>query len=211
MPITNAKTYIEQGEFTALVGGLGANIGIIETQIRALALGAAIARVQLYGGEDGVEIEWAGPPSAADLQLVAELVPTITGGGTTSQPFVYESFAMSAANSATPVVKIDETTPPLDAGTYQVSWVSNIQMAAALANTGVQASIRLERLPDGAAVEQPDSWDLPFPHAFNGSQPFQIQAGQRIRARLTFWRLGASGSAEMRGARVTIDKVGEIT
>lgn len=210
MPITNAKTFIEQGEFTALVGGLAANIGIIETQLRALVLTAQIAHVRLYGGEDGVEVEWGGPPSAADIAAVTALVPTITGGGTTSQPFVYESFALATSNSGVPVVKIDQTTPPLDAGTYQVSWVCNIQMAAVIANTGVQATIRLERLPDNAFVEQPDAWDRAAPHAFNGSQPFQIQAGKRIRAVLTFVRLGASGQAEMRGARVTIDKVGEL-
>lgn len=210
MPQSNFRRYYYQHEFALLVGGLAANLALIDTAMRALPTSVPIGAIALFGGEAGVEVVWDGLPESADIDALDALVPTIAGGTTTSQPFVYESFALATSISGTPVVKIDQTTPPLDAGTYQVSWVSNIQMQAAIANTGVQATIRLERLPDGAAVEQPDSWALNFPHAFNGSQPFQIAAGKRIRVLLTFARLGASGQAEMRGARITIDKVGEL-
>ena len=142
----------------------------------------------------------------ADVDAIDDLVSTITGGSTTSQPFVYESFATSTTTSNTHQTKLDNTTPPLDEGTYQVSWVCSTKMAAVVTNTGVEAKIRLER-SDGQFVEQDDAWDRANRHAYNGSQPFQIAAGQTIRSLLTFARLGASGTAEISGARITIDKI----
>jgi hypothetical protein len=134
-------------------------------------------------------------------------VPTIAGGTTTSAPFVAQSFAVSTTTSTTHQTKIDDTTPPLDAGTYQVSWVCSTRMQSIVANAGVEARIRLE-LSNGQFVEQDDAWNLANRHAYNGSQPFEVAAGQTIRALLTFARLGAVATVEMSGARVTVDKVG---
>jgi hypothetical protein len=208
MAESSFRRFYRPSDFVALVGDL--DMGMLRTVLTGLGLSAPIGNVEKLATGLGVRIEWDDLPPPADVALIDAAVAAFTGGATTSQPFVYESFALATSSSGTPVVKIDQTTPPLDAGTYQVSWVCNTQMAAVIANTGVQATIRLERLPDNAFVEQPDAWDRAAPHAFNGSQPFPVQAGKRIRALLTFVRLGASGQAEMRGARITIDKVGEL-
>jgi hypothetical protein len=79
-------------------------------------------------------------------------------------------------------------------------------MQAVAANTGIEGKIRITR-SDGVFVEQDDAWDLANRHAFNGAITFTVLAGQTIRAFLTFSRLGVSGTAEMSGARVTIDQL----
>src|SRR5690606_37777636 len=107
-----------------------------------------------------------------------------------------------ATATTDPVEKMRATTPPRDAGTYQVVWNSAIRMQAVIAGTGVEAKIRLER-SDGAFVEQTDAWDLNVRHAFNGAITFTLSAGQTIEAVLSFSRLGASGTAEMSGARIS--------
>lgn len=206
MAESSFRRFYRVTEFLALVGGLRANIHMIRLAIGALDLSAQVAAVEIIGNDDVLLVEWTTLPTDEDLELVDDLVPVVVGGTTTSEPFIFQSFAVSQSTSNTHVAKIDETTPPLDAGTYQVSWSCSLRMASVVANTGVEGKIRLER-SDGQAVEQDDAWDRANRHAYNGSQPFQIVAGQTIRALLTFARLGASNTAEMSGARVTIDKI----
>jgi hypothetical protein len=79
-------------------------------------------------------------------------------------------------------------------------------MQAVAANTGIEGKVRITR-SDGVFVEQDDAWDLANHHAYNGALTFTVLAGQTIRVQLTFSRLGASGTAEMSGARVTIDQL----
>lgn len=206
MPASNFQRFYHRIDFTALVGSLEENLVLIQTALSELVLTVPMRSVTLVSTGAAIQVNWDDLPTSGDLALVDALVPAIVGGETTSQPFVYESFATSTTTSNTHQTKIDETTTPLDAGTYQVSWVCSIKMASLIANTGVEARIRLER-SDGSFVQQDDAWDLVNRHAYNGSQPFEIAAGQTIRALLTFARLGASGTAEISGARVTIDKI----
>jgi hypothetical protein len=182
-------------------------IALLRSQLAALPLVVPItdARMMLLG--EGVIVEWLGePPTTQDRTDVRAKVAAFVGGVTTSEPFEYNSFAVATSVIATPTTKLDNTTPALDAGTYQVLWTTSTRMQAVIANTGVQADITLTR-SDGVSVHQDDAWNLSNRHAFNGAITFQIAAGQTIRSQLTYQRLGASGVAEMSGARVTVDKI----
>jgi hypothetical protein len=197
------RIYLRE-EFTALVGNIP--IAVLQSVLVALALSAPILDVRLTPLHNGVIVEWNSFPSTADITAVDAAVAAFVGGATTSQPFEYNSFAVATSTSSTPVTKIDETTPPLAEGTYQVIWISSLRMQAVLANTGVQADITLTR-SDAVSVHQDDAWNLSNRHAFNGALTFQVLAGQTIHSLLTFQRLGASGTAEMSGARITVDKI----
>lgn len=193
-----------RADFTSLAGNIP--IALLATTLTALALSVPILDVRFTPQQNAVIVEWNTFPSAADITALDAAVAAFIGGTTTSQPFEYNSFAVSTSASSTPVTKIDQTTPPLDAGTYQVLWTTSLRMQAVIANTGVQADITLSR-SDGVSVHQDDAWDLTNRHAFNGALTFQVLAGQTIRSQLTFNRLGASGTAEMSGVRITVDKI----
>lgn len=202
------KTYYAS-EFLALTNGsLAENKAVIDAALQTLdpPLSLPVNETRLALGGAALIVEWAGLPSAADVAAVDALIPTIVSVVTTSAPIELNSFGVETSTSSTPVPKISHVTPPLQPGTYQVIWTSSIRMQAVAANTGVQARIHLER-SDGAQVEQTDAWDLNVHHAFNGAITFQVLAGQTISAELSFSRLGASGTAEMSGARVTIDQL----
>jgi hypothetical protein len=204
MAATNYTRIYLRAEFTALVGNIP--IALLAAQLTALVLSVPILDVRFTPLENGVVVEWNQFPSTADVTAVDAAVAAFTGGTTTSQPFEYNSFAVATSASGTAVVKINQTTPALDAGTYQVLWTTSTRMQAVIANTGVEGKIRLTR-SDGTFVEQDDAWDRTNRHAFNGAITFQIAAGQTITSLLTFSRLGASGTAEMSGARITVDKI----
>lgn len=204
MPQSNfIRSYFRE-DFTSLAGAIP--IALLGNHLAALSLSIPVLDVRLFPLGNGVVVELGGFPTALDVTTLDNAVAAFVGGATTSQPFIFESFAVSTSNSGTPVVKINQTTPPLDEGTYQVSWASSIRMQSVIANTGVQADITLTS-SGGGSVHQDDAWNLANRHAYNGSQPFEIAAGQTITALLTFNRLGASGVAEMSGARITIDKI----
>lgn len=197
------RIYLRE-EFTSLVGNIP--IALLAAQLTALSLTVPPIDVRFTPQEHAVIVEWDQFPSAQDIVDLDAAVAAFAGGATTSEPFQYNSFAVATSTSSTPVVKIDQTTPPLDAGTYQVIWTSSTRMQAVAANTGVQADVTLTR-SDGVSVHQDDAWNLANRHAFNGAITFQVLAGQTIRSELTFNRLGASGTAEMSGARITVDKI----
>lgn len=202
------KTYYAH-EFTALTNGsLAENKPVIDAALQQIdpPLSLPVNETRLALGGAALIVEWAGLPSASDVAAVDALIPTIEGIATTAEPIELNSFGAQTSESSTPVVKISQTTPPLQPGTYQVIWTSSIRMQAVIANTGVQGRIQLQR-SDGAQVVQTDAWDLNVNHAFNGAITFQVLAGQTISAELSFNRLGASGTAEMSGARLTIDQI----
>jgi phosphohistidine swiveling domain-containing protein len=196
-------------QFIALgSASLAENKDVIDAALATITppLSVPINETRLALGGAALIVEWASLPSSADVAAVTDKIPTIVGVETTSAPFEFNSFAVSTSTSNTHGMKIDQTTPPLDAGTYQVIWNSSLRMQAVAANTGVEGKIRITR-SDGAFVEQDDAWNLANRHAFNGALTFTLLAGQTIRVQLSHARLGASGTAEMSGARVTIDQI----
>lgn len=195
-----------QSDFPALAGSIAENIGLLRTALAQLVLTEPVYDVRLDPGQAAAIVEWVRLPSTGDLTAVNNAVAAFVGGTTTSAPIEINSFGVSTTTSATPVTKITHTTLPLAAGTYQVIWNSSIRMQAVAANTGVEGRITITR-SDGASVAQTDAWDLANNHVFNGAITFVVLAGQTITATLAFLRLGSSGTAEMSGARITIDKV----
>jgi hypothetical protein len=194
--------------FVGRLPGYGIDVQLLRTMIGELTVSTPVVDVQRVDTpSSGVVVSWASEPSAADVLRVDGVIAAFPGVlTTTSEPFQINSFAVATSANTTPVTKTDFTTPALDPGTYQVIWTSSTRMQAVAANTGVQADITLTR-SDGVAVHQDDAWDRANRHAFNGVITFQVLAGQTIRSLLTFNRLGASGTAEMSGARITIDKI----
>ena len=205
---SHSETYYEN-QFSALGGGgLPSNKPIIDAALFGITppLTEPVNETRIALGGGALIVDWAELPTQADVDAVTALVPTITGVATTSQPFEYNSFGVSTSTSGTPVTKLNNVTPPLDAGTYQVIWTSSLRMQAVIANTGAEATMRITR-SDGVFVEQTDAWDLTARHAYNGAITFQVLAGQTLTTLLTFVRLGASGVAELNGARITVDKL----
>lgn len=193
-------------DFLVLTTSLAEAVPLLRTALSQLVLTEPVNEVRLDVSGSGVVVEWVRLPTALDVTAVNTAVATFVGATTTSAPIELNSFAASTTTSATPVTKITHTTQPLVAGTYQVIWNSSIRMLAVLANTGVEGRITISR-SDGATVGQTDAWDLANNHVFNGAITFVIQAGQTIAVTLAFLRLGVTGTAEMSGARITIDKV----
>lgn len=195
-----------QGDFAALATSIAEALPLFRTALAQLTLTEPVYDVRLDPTQSAAIVEWVALPSTADLAAVDAAVAAFVGGTTTSAPIELNSFAVSTTTSATPTTKITHTTQPLAAGTYQVIWNSSLRMQAVAANTGVEGRITITR-SDGVSVAQTDAWDLANNHVFNGAITFVVLAGQTITATLAFLRLGASGTAEMSGARITIDKV----
>lgn len=195
-----------QADFPLLASSIAEALPLLRTALSLLVLSVPVSDVRLDLGQSAAIVEWLTLPLAADITAVNAAVATFTGGTTTAAPIEINSFGAATSTSGTPVVKITHTTAALSAGTYQVIWNSSVRMLALIANTGVEARISIAR-SDGATVAQTDAWDLANLHVFNGALTFVILAGQTIAVTLSFLRLGASGTAEMSGARITIDKV----
>lgn len=194
-------------DFSALaVGTIASNKTLIDAALAGLTLTVPVNETRVALGGNALIVEWQTLPAPADVAAVTAAVAAFTGGETTSAPFEYNSFGASTTTSGTHQTKLDDTTPALDAGTYQVLWSSSLRMQAVIANTGIEGKMRVTR-SDGVFVEQTDAWDRANAHAYNGALTFQISGGQTIRTHLTFARLGASGTAEMSGVRITVDKI----
>lgn len=207
MAINQIRRFYLLEDFTS-IGVHTLEVESLRTVLATLALQTPIADVQpVEPPGDGVVVEWASlPNTAGDFALVDAAIAGFLGLPVSSAPIVVDSFAVQTSTSSTPVTKINVTTPPLAGGSYLVSWNSSLRMQTVLNLTGIEGKIRITR-SDGAFLEQDDAWDLANRHAFNGNTPFEISAGQTLTALLTFSRLGALGTAEMSGARVTIFKI----
>ncbi len=201
-------------EFTALGGAsLAENKDVIDAALASTtpALTVPINETRLALGGAALIVEWATLPTSSDVAAVTATVPTIVGVVTTSEPFELESLAVTTTTDATtPVDKIDFTTPPLDAGTYQVIWDCLVGMVATVANTGVKGIITLTRIRGATSVSRTWShgWNQQEPQLFGSAITFKCQAGDRIRAQLQVLKLGAAAAtAAMSMARITIDQI----
>jgi hypothetical protein len=199
------RRYTQQ-QFTSLPTSIAEALPLLRTSLSQLALSQPITDVQLDLSGNAAIVEWSTLPLAADLALVDAAITSFAGGTTSHAPLELNSPGASTTQLTTPVDKLTFATPPLEAGTYQILWTSSIRMLAIAANTGVAASVAFLR-SDGVSFAQDDSWDLNVRHAFNGALTFQVLAGQTLSGALRFTRLGASGTAEMSGARITVDKL----
>jgi hypothetical protein len=203
--LTTIQRFYAQTEFAGMQGQ-PVDAAQFLTYLGTLPLGAPVldARDVANGW---IAVEWAILPSASDVAQVDAAVIAFAAQPTTSEPFELNSFAATTATTTTPVDKVSFTTPPLEAGTYQVLWASMLRMVAAVAGTGVRALITLTR-SGGTSIQQESHWDLAQKVAFNGGITFRVTAGQTIGVLLQVNKIGApAATAEMSGARVTIDKI----
>jgi hypothetical protein len=200
------RRFYRQAEFLGMAGN-PVDPAQFATFLTTLPLSEPVADVRV-SVQGIVGVEWADLPTQNDLDILDNAVATFAAAPTTDQPFELNSFAATTATTAALVDKINFTTPPLAAGTYQVLWTSMLRMVAAVANTGVRGVMTLARQPGNTQVQQESNWDLAQKIAFNGGLTFQVTAGQTISALLQLNKLGAAAAtAEMSGARVTIDKI----
>lgn len=161
-------------------------------------------------GNDTIMVEWTTFPSQADIPRLDAAVEEFTGGST-DEPFEVESLDATSATTSNLVGVIDFTTPPLDSGTYQVTWNALVGMLATVANTGVRGVLTLTRTQGSDVVSRQweHNWNLQQPQLFGSVTTFRCQSGATIRAHLQVAKLGAAAAtAQMGGARVTIDKIG---
>lgn len=190
-------------DLTLLVGSVP--IDLLRAMLLGVTLTEPISAVQLTTTQ-GVLVKWTTIPSGADIAAVDAFMAGFVGGTTTSEPFEQESLGVTQATSGTLVDKLDFTTPPLSPGTYQMCWCSTLRMNPAGANSGVLGTVRITR-SDAVFREQTDAWDLTAHHAYNGAITFKVLAGQTLNAKVSVSRIGANGTAEMLGVRLTIDQL----
>lgn len=204
MPESSFRRFYRRDEFLALPGTSDIDAGVLGTALGALVLSDPIAEVRLVAPPGtGVVVEWESLPGAGVLPLVDAAIAAFVGGATTSQPFIVNVAGPITAANNTPVAVVDFTTPPLDAGTYAVSWLSQFRLTATAANTASRAIAIVNGLT------QQSHWGEAVVHAFNGSSPVPRTAGQTLRVQLQIAKLGAGAvNAEMTGARFTVDKIG---
>lgn len=205
MSEVNFTKFYRVSDFAALVTA-SINEGLLRTSLAELVLSTPIGNVEVLAPGLGARLQWDTLPSAADISLIDGVIAAFTGGTTTSEPFEIESLGTTQSTSGTLVDKVNFTTPALDAGTYQACWCSTTRMNPAGASSGVLGTVRITR-SDAVFREQKDSWDLTAEHAFNGTITFKVLAGQTLAIKLSVSRIGAAGTAEMSGVRVTVDQL----
>lgn len=205
------RTY-QAFEFVGLGGGsVAENKAIIDAALQSFAppLSKPVNETRVSLGGAALIVEWTSLPLQADIDRVNALIPTIVGVATTAQPIEVE--ALAVADNATTVLAdvIDITTPPRDAGTYQIVAACQLGMLATVANAGVRAIWTFSRIRGADVVSRPyeDNWDLQQLHMFAAAITFTCLAGDRIRARLQFARIGVAATARVSQARVTIDQL----
>jgi hypothetical protein len=204
MAETNYTRFYLREEFTALVGNIP--IALFATVIGGLTLTVHPIDVRLTPQQHGVIIEWTAFPSTEDITAVDAAVAAFVGGTTTSEPFVTVNAGPITTTGAA-VDVIDFTSPPLDAGTYQIIFSSQFRMTAVVVGDAARALTIVTASPAGPSTQQ-DHWGEAVVKAYNGAATIKRSAGQTIRVQLQIQEVGPGvGTAEMTKARVTVDKI----
>jgi hypothetical protein len=193
--------------FVALVGNIP--ITLLRSELQALPLVVPITDARMTLSGHGVIVQWIGePPTVSDRQAVRDKVAAFVGGVTTSQPFSVLSAGPTTANNATPVNKLDFTTPPLDEGTCSITYTGQQRLVTGASgdSVGVLLTITFSGFP---AFTQKHEWPFALTSAYNYAVTGQVTAGQTIRVQAQVYKLGAGAAvAEASKARFTIDKIG---
>lgn len=96
--------------------------------------------------------------------------------------------------------KLTLQTGALPAGVYAVSWYCEIKVASEVASTGAQARLEVNDVERAGT-----SWDQVSYHAFSGSFPTEVVAGETIKLDLDFRKAGASANtAYIQRARLAV-------
>ena len=200
------KLKFRRDKFVALVGNIP--VQLLKAQLAALPLSAPIADARMTLVGDGVIVEWIGElPTTQDRTAVREHIEQFAGGVTTSQPFSVISAGVTTAANATPVSKIDFTSPPLDDGTVSITFTGQHRLQSAA--VGDSAGLRLTITFSGfAPIIQEDEWPFMLKHAHNYAITAKVTAGQTVRVQAEVYKLGAGAAiAEASKERFTIDQL----
>lgn len=179
------------------------NSGVLAQQVEDSAIDTGVnplLQVADSTGTQAILIEFTDPLSGGDEAVLDGVVGAHVGEP--YAPNVMRATAIPIVPNATttPVDVIDETIPlPLAAGDYEVAWACEIRLQSATPGAGVHAELSL----NGAAVYE-DNWDLDQWHTFAGAGSTKFKAGDKPTLALSFRRIGAAATVEMRRARISL-------
>ncbi len=208
MSESSFRKYYEQAEFVAM-NNVEVDAAQFETFLSTVSFSAPV--VDVYEVNGFIAVEFSELPFSADIDALDAAVASFVAAPPTNGPLVIESLGITSATTSTLVDVIDVTTPPRDAGTYQVLWDCLVGMLATVTNAGVRGLITLTRTQGANVVTRSweHNWNLQQPQTFSGGITFECQSGATIRARLQVAKIGApAATAQMAVARITADKIG---
>ncbi len=194
-------------DFPVIVGSLEENRALFRARLAELNLSVPVSDVRVSSNGEALFVDWETFPSTQDRAAVVGAANIFVGTSTSEAPIEVNHWNAVLAPTTALALAVDITTPPLADGTYQVIANAMHRMVAEVAAQGSRATILIER-SDGASYQQQDHTALAFTQSFNLPITFTVTPGQTIRARVGVQKItGAGGTAEMTGARVTIDKI----
>lgn len=204
MPEANSHRLYWRTEFVALASGPVPE-PLLRAKLAELTLTAPIVRAEVLPTGD-VAISFAGYPTEDDADELDQFVAEFEGGETTAKVAAVVSTGVTSASNATPVVAADGESAPLDEGQYLAVYTSTMRLSAAADATAARAIVTLTR-SDGSVFTQDDHWPHEVDHAFNGSIPFDVVAGQTIHGTMAVAKVGAgAANALMADVRISLIK-----
>lgn len=199
MAFDNFRLIFPRSDFKALMGPIPHEL--LTAKLISLPLASPIIDIRVLPA-NGISVEWESLISPEDRRLVSEAIASFEAHATTSEPFAITNDGPVLGPSSSPVTVISFSTPPLDAGTYQVLWLCQHRLTLPASNTSSRAIATVED------VTQVDSHHHDTPRAFNGSLTFQRKAGEKLRVELAIAKNGIGAvSAEMTSARFILDRL----
>lgn len=207
MAFSDFRIALEQQDFPALVG---APVDVEQFKQDLAVRTFTVPPADVYGSNGFVIVYWDQAPTPADTAEVVAAASAFSAPPTTDQPFQVESLGVTSNPDTTLLDVINEATPPLNAGTYQVLWICLVSMEATIVNAGVRAVITLTATQGEGSLQRQweHNWNLQQPQTFSGGVTFNVTAGTTVRAHLQVARLGVDAVARVAAARITVDKIG---
>ena len=207
MAFNEITRFWPRSDFVALGVGATIDIQLFQQHLASAVLSTPPVAVLHLPGE-GIRIDWETLPTEADLLAIDAKVASFAGGATSSAPMSVASAGVTTASNATPVDKLDFTTPPLAAGTYSITYTGQHRLQSAVAgdSAGVKLTLTFSGFPP---FFQEDEWPFVLKHGYDYAVTGQVAAGQTVRVQAQVYKLGAGAAvAECSKARFTIDKIG---
>jgi hypothetical protein len=205
MAETTFRKYYPQAAFVAMAG-VTAEAAQFQTHLSTLAFSVPI--VAAYNHGFVVAVEFGTLPQASDIAMLDAAVASFVAAPTTRAPISVLSAAATTAPNAAPVSKIDFTSPPLEAGTYSVTFTSQLKLTAGEANSSAKVvlTITFSGFP---AFTQMFEWPFAITAPYNYAVTGVVTAGQTIRVQASIAKNGIASAVlgEISKARFTIDQL----
>jgi hypothetical protein len=112
------------------------------------------------------------------------------------------SEAVSTTTNTAPQTKVTGTAGPLPAGDYLITAYCELKVSAVVANSGVRGLVMLDGNEVGQSNEGlDDQW-----HPFSAGGQATFKAGESPTFAITYERIGALNTVEIRRARLSIQQ-----